>query len=192
MEFNLFSGRPRPKALIADSGVAKAILDSLAVRIAQTVPCSEIPAMPSTPLYTATLLLFSVPVAQRLTLIVRNGFIYYDTSKPCYRDPGSNLEKAAVAAAFQYEDLSAPGGPKPMDYLSCMVPDSLHAGSQPCVTGLQHSPRRGNLSGGQGHPASQAGSALTDVPGPRKAPCFSWSGRFRPIPSSAHKRLLKP
>lgn len=151
VEFNLFAGRPRPKAQIADSAQARAILDSLAVRIAQSVPCSEIPDMPSTPEYTAALLQFSIPVAQRRTLIVRDGYIHYDMNLPCYRDPGSNLEKLAVATAFQYPDLNAVGGPKPMAYLSCMVPDSLHAESEPCATGLRPPYRREKLSVDRNH-----------------------------------------
>lgn len=147
VEFNLFAGRPRPKAEITDAGESKAILDSLSARTAVAVPCSEIPPMPSTPLYTGTLLQFSVPIVQRTTLVVRNGYIYYDIDLPCYRDPGSNLEKLAVATAFQYQDMNAPGGPKSMDYLSCMVPDSLHANSEPCATAIRPLPGNRNLSG---------------------------------------------
>src|SRR5690606_19332631 len=58
VEFNMFAGRARPKAEIADAGKAQAILDSLAIRTAEASPCSEIPAMPSSPGYTATLLQF--------------------------------------------------------------------------------------------------------------------------------------
>jgi|GEM_PF-5544383 len=165
VEFNMFAGRARPKAEIADAGKAQAILDSLAIRTAEASPCSEIPAMPSSPGYTATLLQFSVPVAQRRTLIIRNGYIYYDTTLPCYRDPESNLEKLAVATAFQYPDLNAPGGPKPMDYLSCMVPDSLHADSEPCTTGLL------------GAPAGQNARASLN---PHPKVLFSLDGRIRP------------
>lgn len=137
VEFSMFSGRPRPRAEIQDAGEAQAILDSLSARMAAPVPCAEVPALPSTPVYTAAILQFAVPVSDRKTFVIHDGYIHYNASLPCYRDPGSNLEKLAVATAFQYPDLNAPGGPKPMEYLACGVPDSLHEDSRPCATGLR-------------------------------------------------------
>jgi hypothetical protein len=136
IEFSLFSGRPRPKAEVSDMGQAKAILDSLDVRSLLAVPCSEVPSTGSTPLYTGVLLRFTVPILDRRILVVHDGYISYDLTKPCYRDPEGNLEKLAVNTAFRYDDLSAPGGPKPMEYLACMVPDSLHPEIAACATGL--------------------------------------------------------
>ena len=176
VEFMLFSGRPRPSAEIADGPRTRAILDTLAVRIAAPVPCSEVPAMPSTPAYAATLLLFGAPVAGSRTLTVRDGYIHSDSSLPCYRDPGSNLEKLAVATAFLYPDQGAPGGPRPMAYLACLVPDSLHADILPCATGLPPPPRRG------------IASAPADA-GP--APRFGLDGRSR-SPGSPQILLERP
>jgi hypothetical protein len=142
VEFSMFSGRPRPRAEIQDAAEAQTILDSLSARMAAPVPCSEVPALPSTPLYTAAILQFAVPIVDRKTFVIHDGYIHYNSSLPCYRDPGSNLEKLAVSTAFQYPDVNAPGGLKPMEYLSCAVPDSLHAEAVPCATALRP-PMRG-------------------------------------------------
>ncbi len=141
VEFILFSGRPRPRAVVKDVH-ASTILDSIEARLRLVVPCSEIPPVPSTPLYTGVLLNFSTPVLGQKHLVVREGYISYDTTKPCYRDPGSNLEKLAATIAFHYDDIAAPGGPKPMGHLACAVPDSLHPDIAPCVTGLYASSKR--------------------------------------------------
>ena len=91
---------------------------------------------------THRLLFFTKPVLGQKSLLVREGYIYYDTNKPCYRDPGSNLEKLAATIAFHYDDMVAPGGPRPMGYLACLIPDSLHPDIAPCVTGLYASSKR--------------------------------------------------
>jgi|GEM_PF-5757074 len=136
VEFVMYSGRPRPRAEISDAAQAGAILDSLNKRSSLVVPCSEIPPVGSTPLYTGVLLNFTEPVLGQKIMAVREGYISYDISKPCYRDPESNLEKLAVDIAFRYDDMKAPEGPKPMEYLACMVPDSLHPDIAPCETSL--------------------------------------------------------
>lgn len=85
-----------------------------------------LPAMPSTPGYTGMLLHRNPAGSQSPTYLVRAGWISTKETEPCYRDSGNVLEQLGVSAAFTQDDLDAPGGPKPMVYLACMVPDSLH------------------------------------------------------------------
>ncbi len=141
VEFILFSGRDRPKAVLAQENHAQAALDSLQARASATFPCAELPDMGSTPLYNGVLVSLPEPVLQRKTMVVQKGFIHYDDGKPCYRDADSRLEALLVSLAFEYEDINAPQGPRSMEYLACMVPDTLHPNIAPCGTS-RLAPRR--------------------------------------------------
>lgn len=135
IELILFSGRPRPKVVISDSSVLGDFLDSLSARKQFQVPWNDIPKMNPTPSYIGVLLTFSTSVPGfAKAMVVRDGYILYDSDDLSYRDPGRNLERMAVSLAFTQEDRNAPGGPRPMEYLACMVPNEMHPDVHPCTT----------------------------------------------------------
>jgi hypothetical protein len=132
VEFIMFSGRDRPKAFLTQADHAQSARDSLQSLVSVTFPCADLPNMGSTPLYNGIIVSFPEPVLERKTMVVQKGFVHYDDGKPCYRDSESRLEALLVGLAFEYEDVNAPQGPRPMEYLACRVPDSLHRGIAPC------------------------------------------------------------
>lgn len=150
ISLNMFSGRPRPRTILVESTVVHRLTEVLAAKLQNPLPFSSLPTMPSTPLYTGMFLHLNSSGDRGSTYLVREGWISTKNTEPCYRDSGAVLEKMSVSAAFTQDDLDAPGGPKPMAYLACMVPDSLHP-DLPCPgTGILHpwrSPGQRGLSG---------------------------------------------
>jgi hypothetical protein len=136
VEFIMFSGRDRPKAFLTQAEHAQSARDSLHSLASVTFPCADLPDMGSTPLYNGIIVSFPEPVLERKTMVVQKGFLHYDDGKPCYRDDESRIEAFLVGLAFEYEDVNAPQGSRSMEYLACMVPDSLHRGIAPCMTSL--------------------------------------------------------
>jgi hypothetical protein len=137
ISLNLFSGRPRPRAILSESSLANPVAAALESRLSNPMPYSMLPTMPSTPGYTGMLLRRNPAGSQTPTYVVRAGWISTKETEPCYRDSGNVLELLGVSAAFTQDDLDAPGGPKPMVYLACMVPDSLHPNVTCASTGLR-------------------------------------------------------
>jgi hypothetical protein len=166
ISLNVFSGRPRPRAVLSDSALAHPVAAALEARLAHPMPYSMLPPLPSNPGYTGMLLRRNAAGTQSPIYLVRDGWISTKETEPCYRDSGQILEKLGVSAAFTQDDLDAPGGPKPMSYLACMVPDSLHPNAPCASSGLRPLPRA---------PAS-ADPAL--LPLPR----FDAAGRKRAFP----------
>jgi hypothetical protein len=147
IQFCLFSGRKRPEAIVTDSGQVAALRTALSARFSFPVPCSEVPPQPSTPSYTGSLLAFTPPDPDAAPwFMVRNGYVHSETGKPCYRDSGQVLERLAAETAFRLEDVSS--APRPMDYLACFVPDSLHPGVAPCATAIRARSRLGGTGSG--------------------------------------------
>jgi hypothetical protein len=123
----VFSGRPDPVMLVSDSAQAQAILDSLAVRVASNTTCAMTDLVALS--YNGVRLSVTDPVLGNLTVTVRDGCVSNGAI-----DLDRNLERLAVSTAFRYDDLDAPGGPKPSTYLGCLVPASLHPDIAPCAT----------------------------------------------------------
>jgi hypothetical protein len=171
IELCLFSGRKRPQAIVTDSGQIAALQTALSARLSLPVPCAEVPPQPSTPAYTGLLLAFTPAYpAPSSWFMVRNGFIHSETNQPCYRDSGQNLERLAAETAFRLEDENAPGGAKPMDYLACMVPDSLHPGAAPCATALRARGLPGKPASGGYDPVDAAGRRVDHAGRNRRGP----------------------
>jgi len=126
ISLNVFSGRPRPRAILSESSLVNPLTAALEARLIDPMPYSMVPPMPSTPGYTGMLLRRNPAGSQTPTYLVRAGWISTKETEPCYRDSGNVLERMGISAAFTQDDLDAPGGPRPMTYLACMVPDSLH------------------------------------------------------------------
>ncbi len=137
ISLNVFSGRPRPRAILSESALVNPIAQALQARLIDPMPYSMIPPMPSTPGYTGMFLRNGPAGSQTPNYLVRAGWISTKETEPCYRDSGNVLERLGVSAAFTQDDLDAPGGPRPMTYLACMVPDSLHPELTCASTGLR-------------------------------------------------------
>jgi hypothetical protein len=137
VSLSLFSGRLPPRAKLENPSKSDAVIAVFQASLHNGMPYSALPQMPSTPGYTGVRILPILEGVRGKTYYVRQGWIYTSSAEPCYRDSGSSVEKAAVSAAFKEDDLDYPGGPQPMTYLACSVPDSLHPES-PCPTALLH------------------------------------------------------
>lgn len=154
VSLSLFSGRLPPRAKLENPSQTDPVIAALQAGLRDAMPYSALPPMPSTLGYSGVRILPIIEGVRGKTYYARQGWIYTSSAEPCYRDSGRNVEKAVVAAAFREDDLDYPGGPKPMVYLACMVPDSLHPES-PCLTLLLHPYRA--PSGGK--------TESSDVPG---------------------------
>lgn len=106
-------------AAITDSTFAQAILDTLAVRMTLERNCIPYP-MKALDYNGARIQINDPTNLGKLTVEARGGCLSNRAA-----DPGQNLERLAVLTAFRFDDLNAPGGPKPFGYLACGFPDTL-------------------------------------------------------------------
>ena len=167
----IFSGRPDPMVQVTDSAQAQRLLDTLAVRLASNSTCvlTDLTTLG----YNGVRLDIDDPVLGKKTVTVREGCLSAQV-----QDADRNLERLAVGIAFLHDDLNSVGGPQPLTYLACTVPQWLHPDIAPCsTTSVKHSPV---IDAGSHRVPSLSATATRSTSidgrqvGPRK-PVISWS-----------------
>lgn len=144
IEIPMFSGRPPPMAIITDSLDLNALDSSLSRVQTRIVSCALFPPRPSVPEYNRVIFTSSLSQSSVAPIYTISGG-YMSTGGQCYADSGRQLERLALEIAFHYDDTAVywDGGPKPMGYLACYIPDSLRPVSAPCSTSpLAPAPRQ--------------------------------------------------
>lgn len=157
IEIRMFSGRPAPRAVVTDSLDINVLEASLLQARSNAVSCTWLPSVPSTPDYSGLVISFSASQpASEPTYNIRAGYLKYGGQ--CYVDSGQHLERLALDIAFRYDDSAVfwSGGPKPMGYLACAIPDNLRPASAPCSTSVR-------IRGPRLFPGPQSSSAFSQV-----------------------------
>ena len=166
IRFSMFSGRMPPRVILIDSAEVQAVRAAASTCTARPIPCSEVPPQPSILGYTGLEMTLSPPFSGAdPKLTVREGYAHAGSGFPCYVDSGRALERLALELAFRHDDLEHPGGPAPMGYLSCMIPEEVRPAAAPCsTTSLAPKPRSTEVLPKPGRRVDAAGRAREAVP----------------------------